>query len=227
MSINLIKYIRLTCIAGSFLPGIAFGNYIFNPYFGADVGIKKIGIKPEYGKTLFKNKQPVGSIFVGMELCPNLDLEVVVEKSISNGKKSSSIKDGTRELGRPRPAALFDSEFKFSSLGVRLFYKFNFTDYEEFKPIIGIGIKKVKVKLTGNAKDPTTWETDRINLLNNNRKVVFTLSTGAEYMFNNNFGSRILFNFENTSGLNPSSNTSHIAKLKNSFGVNIAAIVKI
>ena len=46
-------------------------------------------------------------------------------------------------------------------------------------------------------------------------------------MFTNNFGSRILFNFENTSGLNPSNNRANIAKLKNSFGANIGAIIKI
>ncbi len=232
----IMKGISTVATVGVFLPTVAIGgDFNFSPYFGADIGIKHTGFKSGYGDKIFKSKQPVGSIFAGVEICPNLDLGLVLERTISSSKRNSSLGDGSMSLGKtlvtanPGGSMNYDnSRAKFSSIGIDLIYKFSFAEYDKFKPLIGLGIKRVKAKLTSHITDSTNANYSRdINLSNNNSKTIFKLTGGAEYMFTNHFGGRVLLSFENTSKLKPSDASGRTAKLKNSFGATLGAIVRI
>jgi hypothetical protein len=213
---------------GMLLPTVALADLSLNPYFGADVGIKHIGFKSGYGDKMFKSNQPTGSIFAGVEVCPNLDVGITLERTLHTSKKKETIGQGVMMFGkinRTGASVNTDSKAKFSSIGIDLIYKFSFTEYEKFKPLIGVGIKRVKAKLTSEVSGPG-WS-DSINLSKNNSKTIFKLMAGAEYMFTNHFGGRVLLNFENTARLKPNDVDGFTAKLKNSFGGTVGAIVRI
>ncbi len=185
------------------IPGVFLAlNANSSVFAGADVGLKNTGFKTGFGSGVFKNTHKMGRVFVGTDILPNLDVEVYVEKTLGSSKKD--VNDNTNKVN-------------FINVGTGLLYKFDIDSCSNFKPVVGVGVKQIRVKLNDNTKDAVVSV--------NKSKLTYKLTTGAEYMFNDYLGSRALVSFENTARLKHTADDMTF-KLRNSVGGSIGMFVR-
>lgn len=223
------RYIKIIIGIGFIVPSLtAFANLDVHPYLGVNIGMKHSRFASNNGGNIFKSNYPVGGLFVGVEFLPELSLELNLESTVSKKKKSYG-QEGTYPLGIKLDQNYnFDSKARFYSVGMDLFYKFKFQEScNGFRPLIGVGIKKVTAKLSSfYAPSANTLDSAKFDLNKHKSRILLKLSGGVHYDFNDIFGVRGLISWENTSRLKPSSPKGSTAKLKDSFGATLGMVVK-
>lgn len=188
-------------------------------YVGVNAVLKKNGFTTGYGDNTFKSKQLMANLFVGLDMLPNLNLEVNLETTMKR-KRESTLSGNDVWLGNSMEGQTLTvvGDIRMSSIGLDLIYKFNPLCCEKFNLLFATGMKILKVDLKTYASDePSKY----VKLKDGNVKTIFKLTSGYEYMFTNNYGMRGLISWENTSALKPigtsKTGARFHAKLKNSI----------
>jgi hypothetical protein len=208
------RIVKATMALGTLALGMAIfspAHAVFNPYFGADVGLKNTGFRTGYGSHIFKSVHKIGRAFAGIEIVPSLDVEFSVEKSLVTSKKDLS--------------ATHSSRTKFFAVGTDLIHKYTFPSCQNVKLLTGVGVKNLRVKLNGDTSSDADTPFNGSFSLDKN-KLILKGIVGLEYMFNNYIGTRTLLTVENTSRIKPTSGQS-AAKLRNSAAVSVGVVAKL
>ena len=212
---RLQKLIKITMALGTLAIGMvifsASAHAVFNPYFGADIGLKSTGFKTGYGSNIFKSSHKIGRAFAGIEIVPSLDIEFSIEKSLATSRKNLS--------------ATHSSRAHFFSIGTDLIHKYTFSNCENVKLLTGFGVKQLRVKLNGDTSSNADKPFNGSLVLDKHRLVLKGI-VGIEYMFNKYIGTRTLLAIENTSRIKADNNNAS-AKLRNSAAVSIGVVAKL
>lgn len=213
------RIVKATMAIGTLALGMAIfspAHAVFNPYFGVDVGLKNTGFRAGHGDNVFKSAHKIGRAFAGIEIVPSLDIEFSIEKSLGAAKKQLS--------------ATHSSRAQFFGVGTDLIHKYTFPDCQNVKLLTGIGVKQLRVKLSGNeirqiiAADIKKTFDDRFEL--DKSRLILRGIVGVEYMFNKYVGTRTLLTVENTSRIKPSHDKLS-AKLKDSAAISVGVVAKL
>lgn len=211
-------------------PGIASATLnVPLAYAGINCGIKHSSFVTEYGGNVFKSKQPMANVFIGIEIVPNLNLQISAE-STTNSKRQATLFQNNVYLGIPimDNQRTFQTSMKIFGIGSDLIYKFNPLCCKHFNLLFGIGAKITKINLTTKNVSVVNGSVAKLNI--HNTKVIMKLLAGYEYMFTKNYGVSGIINWENTSSLKPTgflkSGGIINAKLKNTLSYTLGVLYK-
>lgn len=228
--IAVLKLIFLTFISLTSPKILATTERNFFPYIGADIQIRKMPFKQEFGDDLFKKKSMQGNFYLGFKVNENFGFEIghqVADKKDRNTVTSAAPRLGKVQNILPGFKETGTRQIKGWNLSLVSFLPLS-TEYK-ISAIGMVGLSSLEVRL----KDVVVLPGVALNLHRETkfkqRKSVLRLGGGVQKMFSDSFGVRTTVVWENTSRFNNVTQNyagnTYTAKLKDSWTYGIGAFV--
>lgn len=220
-------------------------NFHLTPYGGIDVGIQNLKFESGYGDNLFKKHLPKGNIFVGVKFNDYFGVEGGYESTLERKKELNIYGNhsylGTNQVNLSTDYNNYSIKTKVSGWHAGITGEYPLflrgTQKNPLSLLGYIGIKNTKLKLQSTLNytqfvDPMLGRVieNQTHALNqNNKKTILRLAAGLQYFFHENFGIRILGEWEQISKIKPTNQGNpnfYQAKLKNSINYSIGFVLK-
>ena len=183
-----------------------FDSWAIKPNAGLDIGARQLSWEENNGDFHFKKHYPSGNIYLGTLVNKYFGFELGYEKMISRQRLSyyedtMAVLGYTREVGSGAPQSyISEATLRGPNFGLTGFIPFFPSCFPNTAIFGTVGAAWLKLNLTtmmiqdGNAANrPVRWESGHHG--------VFRFNVGVRQMFAENFGTRVFYQWENTSKL--------------------------